>query len=90
MGDCIENYQTLNLVGRGGFAEVYRGICRDTGEEVAIKMIDKTTIVKKRMEKRVQAEVLSGDSKWITDTLMNLSVSRVVGIAILLGTHSYV
>ena len=57
MGDSIENYQIYNLVGRGGFAQVYRAKCHDTGEEVAIKMIDKETIVKKRMETRVQKEV---------------------------------
>ena len=57
MGDSIDNYQIYNLVGRGGFAQVYRAKCRDTGEEVAIKMIDKETIVKKRMETRVQKEV---------------------------------
>ena len=57
MGDSIENYRIFNLVGRGGFAQVYRATCRDTGEEVAIKMIDKDTIVQKRMESRVQKEV---------------------------------
>ena len=60
MGDCIENYHVYELVGRGGFAQVYRGKCRDTGEEVAIKMIDKTTIEQKRMESRVQKEVKAG------------------------------
>ena len=31
----------LNLIGRGGFACVYRARSVSTGEEVAIKMIDK-------------------------------------------------
>ena len=39
--DSIENYQVGELLGRGGFASVYKARCISTGEEVAIKMVDK-------------------------------------------------
>nr|KAG5706237.1 hypothetical protein BaRGS_019564 [Batillaria attramentaria] len=37
--ETIEDYQVLNLLGKGGFACVYRARSNKTGQEVAIKML---------------------------------------------------
>lgn len=34
-----QDYQVLDLLGKGGFASVYRARCLRTGMEVAIKMV---------------------------------------------------
>lgn len=34
-----QEYVVLNLLGKGGFACVYRAQCKSTGLEVAIKMV---------------------------------------------------
>lgn len=47
----------LNLIGRGGFACVYRARSIKTGEEVAIKMIDKKLTKSNNMIGRVRREV---------------------------------
>ena len=39
--DNIENYQVGELLGKGGFASVYKARCIASGEDVAIKMVDK-------------------------------------------------
>ena len=39
--DNIDNYQVGDLLGRGGFASVYKATCINTGMEVAIKRVDK-------------------------------------------------
>ena len=39
--DSIDNYQVGELLGKGGFASVYKARCINSGEEVAIKMVDK-------------------------------------------------
>ncbi|XP_077998709.1 serine/threonine-protein kinase PLK4-like [Glandiceps talaboti] len=57
MGDSIEEYQVLNLLGKGGFACVYRGRSLKTGQEVAIKMIDKKMMHATGMVSRVRNEV---------------------------------
>ncbi|XP_043289776.1 serine/threonine-protein kinase PLK4 [Venturia canescens] len=56
-GEQIEEYQVLNLLGKGGFASVYRAKCLRTGMEVAIKMIDKKLTQAAGMEGRVYQEV---------------------------------
>ncbi|XP_052077146.1 serine/threonine-protein kinase PLK4-like isoform X2 [Mytilus californianus] len=53
----IEDYQVLNLLGKGGFACVYRARSNKTGEEVAIKMIDKKLMKAAGMAARVKKEV---------------------------------
>ena len=35
----MQDYQVLNLLGKGGFACVYRARAINTGQEVAIKMV---------------------------------------------------
>ena len=35
----LQDYQVLNLLGKGGFACVYRARSNKTGQEVAIKMV---------------------------------------------------
>ena len=35
----LQGYSVLNLLGKGGFAHVYRARCKTTGLEVAIKMV---------------------------------------------------
>jgi len=57
MGDSIEDFQVLELVGKGGFACVYRASCITTGQEVAIKMIDKKVMKTSGMVARVRNEV---------------------------------
>ncbi|CAH1776949.1 unnamed protein product [Owenia fusiformis] len=57
MGESIEDFQVLNLLGRGGFACVYRARCKSTGQEVAIKMIDKKLMTAAGMVARVKKEV---------------------------------
>lgn len=53
-----ENYQFGQLLGQGGFAEVYIAKCITTGEEVAIKMIDKERMRRQKMEERVRQEAM--------------------------------
>ena len=40
-----QDYQVLNLLGKGGFACVYRARSNKTGQEVAIKMVSKTKYI---------------------------------------------
>ncbi|XP_060523812.1 serine/threonine-protein kinase PLK4 [Cylas formicarius] len=53
----IEDYQISNLLGKGGFASVYKARCRLTGIQVAIKMIDKKMLQSSGMKNRVQQEI---------------------------------
>ncbi|XP_069130395.1 serine/threonine-protein kinase PLK4-like isoform X3 [Argopecten irradians] len=57
MGESIDDYQVLNLLGKGGFACVYRARSNKTGLEVAIKMIDKKLMKAAGMVARVKKEV---------------------------------
>ncbi|KAL5011938.1 hypothetical protein ScPMuIL_010489 [Solemya velum] len=57
MGESIEDYQVLNLLGKGGFACVYRARSNKTGQDVAIKMIDKKLMMAAGMVTRVRKEV---------------------------------
>ncbi|KAJ4437377.1 hypothetical protein ANN_17520 [Periplaneta americana] len=52
-----KDYEVLNLLGKGGFASVYRARCLKTGIEVAIKMIDKKLMQAAGMVGRVRQEV---------------------------------
>ncbi|XP_071452732.1 serine/threonine-protein kinase PLK4 [Hetaerina americana] len=56
-GEQIEEYEVLNLLGKGGFASVYRAKCSKSGLEVAIKMIDKKLMKAAGMVDRVRQEV---------------------------------
>ncbi|XP_076642183.1 polo like kinase SAK isoform X1 [Halictus rubicundus] len=56
-GEQIEDYEVLNLLGKGGFASVYRAKCLRSGIEVAIKMIDKKLMQAAGMVGRVRQEV---------------------------------
>ena len=55
--DAIDNYQVGDLLGRGGFASVYKARCINTGMEVAIKMVDKQQMIRAKMDERVRQEV---------------------------------
>lgn len=55
--DSIDNYQVGNLLGRGGFASVFRARCKVTEQDVAIKMVDKQQMKMKGMNDRVRQEV---------------------------------
>ncbi|XP_063987432.1 serine/threonine-protein kinase PLK4 [Diachasmimorpha longicaudata] len=57
LGERIEEYEVLNLLGKGGFASVYRARCLKTRMEVAIKMIDKRMMEAAGMLDRVAQEV---------------------------------
>ncbi|XP_037935431.1 serine/threonine-protein kinase PLK4 isoform X2 [Teleopsis dalmanni] len=56
-GEKIEDYEVLNLLGKGGFASVYKARCLKTNQMVAIKMIDKKLIQGAGMASRVRQEV---------------------------------
>ncbi|CAH8435087.1 unnamed protein product [Schistosoma intercalatum] len=51
------DFQVFELLGRGGFAQVYRAKSTITGQEVAIKMIDKKGMLQHRLANRVRREV---------------------------------
>ncbi|XP_059174860.1 serine/threonine-protein kinase PLK4-like [Physella acuta] len=53
----LDDYQVLNLLGKGGFACVYRARSIRTGMEVAIKMIDKKQMKAADFINRVKKEV---------------------------------
>ena len=55
--DSIDNYQVGELLGKGGFASVYKARCISSGEEVAIKMVDKQQMFRSGMNERVRQEV---------------------------------
>uniref|UniRef100_A0A8C7WFE4 Serine/threonine-protein kinase PLK4 n=1 Tax=Oncorhynchus mykiss TaxID=8022 RepID=A0A8C7WFE4_ONCMY len=57
IGDKIEDFKVLTLLGKGSFACVYRAKSVNTGLEVAIKMIDKKAMHKSGMVQRVSNEV---------------------------------
>jgi len=41
----FQDYEVLDLLGKGGFASVYRSRCMKTGIEVAIKMVQKRLLI---------------------------------------------
>ena len=53
----LKNYDIGQLVGKGGFACVYRGRVRATGKSVAIKVMDKRKIGDERVAQRVTNEI---------------------------------
>uniref|UniRef100_UPI00358EB60C serine/threonine-protein kinase PLK4 n=1 Tax=Myxine glutinosa TaxID=7769 RepID=UPI00358EB60C len=57
IGDKIEDYNVLNLLGKGAFACVYRAKSLATGIDVAMKMIDKGAMQQAGGLKRVRNEV---------------------------------
>ncbi|XP_047466874.1 serine/threonine-protein kinase PLK4 [Mugil cephalus] len=57
IGDKIEDFKVLTLLGKGSFACVYRAKSVRTGLEVAIKTIDKKAMHKAGMVQRVTNEV---------------------------------
>ncbi|KAJ8271640.1 hypothetical protein COCON_G00104990 [Conger conger] len=57
IGNKIEDFKVLTLLGRGSFACVYRAKSANTGLEVAIKTIDKKAMQKAGMVQRVSNEV---------------------------------
>ncbi|XP_077292525.1 polo like kinase SAK [Arctopsyche grandis] len=57
IGDRIEDYHVAELLGSGGFAQVYRAQCRRSRLHVAIKMIDKARMNSAGMADRVRQEV---------------------------------
>ncbi|XP_048851922.1 serine/threonine-protein kinase PLK4 [Brienomyrus brachyistius] len=57
IGNKIEDFKVLTLLGKGSFACVYKARSVNTGLEVAIKMIDKKAMQKAAMVRRVSNEV---------------------------------
>ncbi|KAG7459035.1 hypothetical protein MATL_G00226910 [Megalops atlanticus] len=57
IGNKIEDFKVLTLLGRGSFACVYKAKSVNTGLEVAIKTIDKKAMHKAGMVQRVSNEV---------------------------------
>ncbi|VDD82212.1 unnamed protein product [Mesocestoides corti] len=53
----LHDFQVFELLGRGGFAQVYRAKSIITGQEVAIKMIDKKYMHQHGLAHRVRREV---------------------------------
>ncbi|XP_058985747.1 serine/threonine-protein kinase PLK4-like [Musca domestica] len=56
-GENINEYEVLHLLGKGGFASVYKARCLRSNQYVAIKMIDKKLIHGAAMADRVRQEV---------------------------------
>ncbi|EFN78661.1 serine/threonine-protein kinase PLK4 [Harpegnathos saltator] len=56
-GEHIEDYEVLNLLGKGGYGCVYRAKCLRSNTDVAIKMIDKKMMQAAGMVSRVNQEV---------------------------------
>ncbi|BET02128.1 Serine/threonine-protein kinase PLK4 [Nesidiocoris tenuis] len=56
-GERIEDYEVQHLLGKGGFASVYKAKCCKTGIMVAIKQIDKKLMEEHNMQQRVHQEV---------------------------------
>ncbi|KFB45550.1 serine/threonine protein kinase [Anopheles sinensis] len=56
-GEKIEDYEVYEILGKGGFASVYRAKCLRTGVFVAIKMINKQAMHSSGMANRVRQEV---------------------------------
>ncbi|TGZ70603.1 hypothetical protein CRM22_003112 [Opisthorchis felineus] len=57
VGNKKEDFHVFELLGRGGFAQVYRAKSIITGQEVAIKMIDKKAMLQHGLANRVRREV---------------------------------
>ena len=57
MDASIDDYDVGQLIGRGGFASVYRAVHRRSGEEVALKVSDKARIEQLHMADRVSNEI---------------------------------
>eukprot|EP00639_Heterosigma_akashiwo_P019996 CAMPEP_0206408326 /NCGR_PEP_ID=MMETSP0294-20121207/31079_1 /ASSEMBLY_ACC=CAM_ASM_000327 /TAXON_ID=39354 /ORGANISM="Heterosigma akashiwo, Strain CCMP2393" /LENGTH=60 /DNA_ID=CAMNT_0053867757 /DNA_START=45 /DNA_END=224 /DNA_ORIENTATION=+ len=53
----MENYDIGQVLGKGGFATVYRARVRDSGREVAVKVMDKARMQAAGMTARVVQEV---------------------------------
>ncbi|XP_050100809.1 serine/threonine-protein kinase PLK4-like isoform X2 [Anopheles aquasalis] len=56
-GDRIEDYEVYEVLGKGGFATVYRAKCLRSGIFVAIKMINKNATHSSGLTNRVRQEV---------------------------------
>ncbi|XP_030375216.1 serine/threonine-protein kinase PLK4 isoform X3 [Scaptodrosophila lebanonensis] len=56
-GETINEYEVQHLLGKGGFASVYKAKCRRTSQDVAIKMIDKKLIQRSGLSSRVRQEI---------------------------------
>ncbi|EDW39537.1 GL11903 [Drosophila persimilis] len=56
-GETIEEYEVQHLLGKGGFASVYKARCLHSHQDVAIKMIDKKLIQGTGLTSRVRQEV---------------------------------
>nr|XP_061798761.1 serine/threonine-protein kinase PLK4-like [Nerophis lumbriciformis] len=57
IGDTINDFDVLNLLGKGSYGSVYRAKSKKTGLEVAIKMIEMKFLQKAKMRQRVASEV---------------------------------
>jgi len=55
--DSIHSYDLGQIIGRGGFARVYRARHRISGADVAIKVIEKDKMKQMKMAERVQNEL---------------------------------
>ncbi|KAH8373522.1 hypothetical protein KR009_012404, partial [Drosophila setifemur] len=53
----LQEYEVQHLLGKGGFANVYKARCMHTHQDVAIKMIDKKLIQGTGLSSRVRQEV---------------------------------
>ena len=57
----VEDFDIGRLLGRGGFASVYQARIRDTGHEIALKIMTKTTISNNNLSIRVINEIKTHD-----------------------------
>ena len=55
--DKLSNYTFLKTIGKGTFGKVKLGIHKPTGEQVAIKILEKSKIQNKRDLERIEKEI---------------------------------
>ena len=53
----INDYDLGQVIGRGGFSRVYKGVCRESGANVAVKVAEKEKMRQLGMTERVLNEI---------------------------------
>lgn len=56
-GDSIEDYEVQGMLGKGGFAQVFKAKSKKNGCEVAIKRIDRKKMQARKLTSRVKNEI---------------------------------
>jgi serine/threonine protein kinase len=54
---CERLYALTKVLGRGNFASVFLARDKETGQEVAIKVLNKSRLIKPKQHKSIQTEI---------------------------------